>query len=646
MHKYHESCITIHIGECICRLNKLFEKAFANFKLLDDNCLNGIATAPGVTSVGTNENALRLTTQLYEMVNDMTNLEQQKIVQKCIREAARGCCDRAQSVSQQSGSPGGLSDEQSAYESLRVFCSLLKNEADRDIQMEKTMCQKHLLPGVFSGDTRLPALTCSVYTSQIKSRLKECLEQCLPRNGSEKTQDAVDELTEFELMLSAHNLLYTSAGGRLLHVREHFDPFVRQWLSTFKRNLDSARQEQMGGLRGGNEALRASTAWFHQAKAMLNEFERTLTRWPEYATDVEEALAETIGTILQALQKQVQPHIRTIPASSSSVASTGAGQVNKVFRMMSRAGSTAFDGSSNSSSNTGRGNTHSSRSRSIASQSGFDRALPSAATCDATAAESSSPVSRLPADLIGALVALKVIDTEQAELKASLFRFAGSARQSRRHEATASADGDGTSTASTSARNQPGGYENEQNTSSEDGAAAADERSSYLGQHFDARLQPGVRTLYKSCLQEAVSRVSRPVIEDPHTSPRLILRHLGRDRIYHHVKPLESTVASVVRDCASVTCSARATVSLARGFWDKLAGEVLTFITDEMKSKGGGWHKATAAASLLESLKAAVRDAIAESVSDARETDYQDTSNAREASSLLGNNQYSSLHVY
>jgi hypothetical protein len=602
---------------------------------LDESFLSGIASAPGVTSTGLNEGALRLTTQLFEMVNDMTSADSHKAVQKCIRDAARGCCDRAHSVSQQNESPAGSGF--SEYEGLRTFCELLRSEAERDIQVEKQLGSKRLLPGNLSGDARLPALTGAVYASYIKSSLDSNLQRRLPRHNCEHVQDAIDELSQFESVLSTNSLLYTSSGTRISSVREQLDPFVREWLSSFRRKLmDSVRDTQAKGLHGGSEALRAAESWSLNTKQLLNEHERTLTRWPDYAPEAEGALAEAISAILSGLQRQVQPHIKNTKNLSSQSAS---GQVKGMFRMMSRAGSIASDnvGGTNGSSSSRQA----SRSRTRGSAASLEQQSPQSVEQGWT--ESSSPVTRLPSELVGALVALKVIDTEQAALKAALFRFAGTSTAARRHESTSAADAESTGGSRRDVASADLEYDS--TGTAETRGDDADEVM-YLGQHFDAKLQPGVRTLYKTCLQEAVARISRPVISDPHTSPRLILRHLGRDRIHHHVKPLESAVASVVRDCATVTGSARATVALARGFWDKLAGEVLNFVTDEMKNKATGWQKATAAASMLESIRKAVRDAITESVGDARESDYQDTTNAREASSLLGNNPYSSLHVY
>jgi len=181
-------------------------------------------------------------------------------------------------------------------------------------------------------------------------------------------------------------------------------------------------------------------------------------------------LCEVVSAILQGLQDQVQPHL-----------SKYGGGLESLKKLVSK-------GHSKSQNH--------SRSKSKVKTLGSD------ALQGVDGQGGGTSVCKLPPALVGAVVALKVIDTEQYILKDRLLKYAGS-------QEVASDGGDGSTQ----------GMER-------------------IGAHFEATLQHSVRTLYKSCLQEAVFRVSKPMIADPHTSPRLILRQSSGDSIQEHLQPL------------------------------------------------------------------------------------------------------------
>ncbi|KAL9464001.1 hypothetical protein AB3S75_001743 [Citrus x aurantiifolia] len=289
------------LGEIEDQVQQILALLFENYKSLDELSPSGLIDVFGPPT-GLSAPALASAVKLYTLLHDILASESQlkltRYFQAAVKKRSRRHLAETDEyvVSKNEGSlmnPEGLS---TAYQKMKSLILSVRNEICTDIEIHN----QHVLPSFID----LPNLSASIYSVDLCNRLQAFLAACPPSGPSPPVAELVIATADFQQDLSCWNINHVKGG---IEAKELFHSYITHWIYDKRRALlDISKLDKVkwAGVKTQNSTTPYVDEMDDQLKAMLNEYEVIIRRWPEYAVVLENAVADIERAIAEALDKQ------------------------------------------------------------------------------------------------------------------------------------------------------------------------------------------------------------------------------------------------------------------------------------------------------------------------------------------------------
>ncbi|CAI0421981.1 unnamed protein product [Linum tenue] len=288
------------LGEVEDQIQDILALAFENYKSLDELSPSGILDVFS-PATGSPASALAPAVKLYALLHDILSSEAQSKLCRYFQAAARKRSRRHLAETDEfiSNNDMVLADPltfSSSYRKMKSLILSIRNEIYTDIQIHN----QHVLPSFLD----LPNICASIYSMDLSSRLSKFLVACPPPGPSTPVADLVIATADFQMDLSSWNISHIKGG---VDAKELFHFYITIWIQDKRLTLlDMCRPDKVK-LSGGK--TQHSTAPFvdelyERLNEMLNEYEVIVSRWPEYISILDNAIADVEKAIIDALEKQ------------------------------------------------------------------------------------------------------------------------------------------------------------------------------------------------------------------------------------------------------------------------------------------------------------------------------------------------------
>ncbi|KAH9712776.1 hypothetical protein KPL71_020147 [Citrus sinensis] len=294
------------LGEIDDQVQQILALLFENYKSLDELSPSGLIDVFGPPT-GLSAPALASAVKLYTLLHDilasesqlkLTRYFQQMVIQAAVKKRSRRHLAETDEyvVSKNEGTlvnPEGLS---TAYQKMKSLILSVRNEICTDIEIHN---QRVLLSFI-----DLPNLSASIYSVDLCNRLQAFLAACPPSGPSPPVAELVIATADFQRDLSCWNINHVKGG---IEAKELFHSYITHWIYDKRRALlDISKLDKVkwAGVKTQNSTTPYVDEMDDQLKAMLNEYEVIIRRWPEYAVVLENAVADIERAIAEALDKQ------------------------------------------------------------------------------------------------------------------------------------------------------------------------------------------------------------------------------------------------------------------------------------------------------------------------------------------------------
>lgn len=289
------------LGEIEDQVQQILALLFENYKSLDELSPSGLIDVFGPPT-GLSAPALASAVKLYTLLHDILASESQlkltRYFQAAVKKRSRRHLAETDEyvVSKNEGTlmnPEGLS---TAYQKMKSLILSVRNEICTDIEIHN----QHVLPSFID----LPNLSASIYSVDLCNRLQAFLAACPPSGPSPPVAELVIATADFQRDLSCWNINHVKGG---IEAKELFHSYITHWIYDKRRALlDISKLDKVkwAGVKTQNSTTPYVDEMDDQLKAMLNEYEVIIRRWPEYAVVLENAVADIERAIAEALDKQ------------------------------------------------------------------------------------------------------------------------------------------------------------------------------------------------------------------------------------------------------------------------------------------------------------------------------------------------------
>ncbi|KAH9712778.1 hypothetical protein KPL71_020147 [Citrus sinensis] len=296
-------CLALNriLGEIDDQVQQILALLFENYKSLDELSPSGLIDVFGPPT-GLSAPALASAVKLYTLLHDILASESQlkltRYFQAAVKKRSRRHLAETDEyvVSKNEGTlvnPEGLS---TAYQKMKSLILSVRNEICTDIEIHN---QRVLLSFI-----DLPNLSASIYSVDLCNRLQAFLAACPPSGPSPPVAELVIATADFQRDLSCWNINHVKGG---IEAKELFHSYITHWIYDKRRALlDISKLDKVkwAGVKTQNSTTPYVDEMDDQLKAMLNEYEVIIRRWPEYAVVLENAVADIERAIAEALDKQ------------------------------------------------------------------------------------------------------------------------------------------------------------------------------------------------------------------------------------------------------------------------------------------------------------------------------------------------------
>ncbi|KAM1203766.1 hypothetical protein ACFX13_020079 [Malus domestica] len=289
------------LGETKDQIQQTLALAFENYKSLDESSLSGIMEVFR-PATGHAAPALEPAVKLYTLLHDILSPEAQTALCHHFQVAARKRSQRHLAETDEyitSNSDGILLDSLSmatAYQKMKSLCLNIRDEIHTDIEIHN----RHILPSFVD----LPHLSASIYSTDLCSRLRAFLIACPPTGPSSPVGDLVIATADFQRDLSSWNIGHIKAG---VDAKELFHLYIMLWIQNKRGSLLEAcklDKVKWSGVRTQHSTTPFVDEMYDRLKATLSDYEIIISRWPEYACILENAIADVEKAIIESLDKQ------------------------------------------------------------------------------------------------------------------------------------------------------------------------------------------------------------------------------------------------------------------------------------------------------------------------------------------------------
>lgn len=289
------------LGEIEDQVQQILALLFENYKSLDELSPSGLIDVFGPPT-GLSAPSLASAVKLYSLLHDILASESQlkltRYFQAAVKKRSRRHLAETDEyvVSKNEGTlmnPEGLS---TAYQKMKSLILSVRNEICTDIEIHN----QHVLPSFID----LPNLSASIYSVDLCNRLQAFLAACPPSGPSPPVAELVIATADFQWDLSCWNINHVKGG---IEAKELFHSYITHWIYDKRRALlDISKLDKVkwAGVKTQNSTTPYVDEMDDQLKAMLNEYEVIIRRWPEYAVVLENAVADIERAIAEALDKQ------------------------------------------------------------------------------------------------------------------------------------------------------------------------------------------------------------------------------------------------------------------------------------------------------------------------------------------------------
>nr|VDD40303.1 unnamed protein product [Brassica oleracea] len=289
------------LNEIKNQTEQILKLVFENYKSLDESSFSGmndvVSSATGVPAP-----ALAPAVKVYMLLHDILSPKDQsnlcnyfQVGAKKISRMHMGETDEFVTNNNDPNfwDPSSMS---SAYKKMTMVCKNVKNEIYTDIEIHN----QYILPSFLD----LPNLSASIYSTDLRNRLRTFLVACPPSGPSPAVAELVIATVEFQRDLSSWNIGPIQAG---VDAKELFHQYIMIWIQDRRLSLlESCKLDKVQW--GGVGAHRSTTPFVDEMYTRLNEtiqdYQVIISRWPKCIFVLESAIADVEKAIVEALEKQ------------------------------------------------------------------------------------------------------------------------------------------------------------------------------------------------------------------------------------------------------------------------------------------------------------------------------------------------------
>ncbi|VFQ79021.1 unnamed protein product [Cuscuta campestris] len=306
MMKGNSKCTLSHqenriLGEIEDQIEQIFALVFENYKLLDESAPSGLMEifrpATGVAPP-----VLEPAVKLYSLLHDILSPEVQNKLYSHFQAAAKKRSRRHLTETDEyvSGNIEGMSLDavtvSTAYQKMKSLCTNIRNEIFTDIEIHN----QNILPSFID----LPNLSSAIYSAELCSRLRAFLIACPPTGPSPHVTELVIATSDFQRDLASWNIKPVKGG---VDAKELFHLYIMIWIQDRRLALlESCKLDKVkwSGVRTQHSTTPFVDEMYDRLKETLSDYEVIISRWPEYTSFLESAVADVEKAILEALEKQ------------------------------------------------------------------------------------------------------------------------------------------------------------------------------------------------------------------------------------------------------------------------------------------------------------------------------------------------------
>ncbi|CAN7081638.1 unnamed protein product [Brassica oleracea var. botrytis] len=289
------------LNEIKNQTEQILKLVFENYKSLDESSFSGmndvVSSATGVPAP-----ALAPAVKVYMLLHDILSPKDQsnlcnyfQVGAKKISRMHMGETDEFVTNNNDPNfwDPSSMS---SAYKKMTMVCKNVKNEIYTDIEIHN----QYILPSFLD----LPNLSASIYSTDLRNRLRTFLVACPPSGPSPAVAELVIATVEFQRDLSSWNIGPIQAG---VDAKELFHQYIMIWIQDRRLSLlESCKLDKVQW--GGVGAHRSTTPFVDEMYTRLNEtiqdYQVIISSWPKCIFVLESAIADVEKAIVEALEKQ------------------------------------------------------------------------------------------------------------------------------------------------------------------------------------------------------------------------------------------------------------------------------------------------------------------------------------------------------
>ncbi|KAG5407021.1 hypothetical protein IGI04_013140 [Brassica rapa subsp. trilocularis] len=259
------------LNEIKNQTEQILKLVFENYKSLDESSFSGmndvVSSATGVPAP-----ALAPAVKVYMLLHDILSPKDQSNLchyfQVGAKKRSRMHMGETDEFVTNNNDPNfwDPSSMSSAYKKMTMVCKNVKNEIYTDIEIHN----QYILPSFID----LPNLSASIYSTDLRNRLRTFLAAFPPSGPSPGVAELVIATVEFQRDLSSWNIGPIQAGV--------------QW----------------GGVRTQHSTTPFVDEMYTRLNETIQDYQVIISRWPKYIFVLESAIADVEKAIVEALEKQ------------------------------------------------------------------------------------------------------------------------------------------------------------------------------------------------------------------------------------------------------------------------------------------------------------------------------------------------------
>ncbi|KAK3211193.1 hypothetical protein Dsin_015899 [Dipteronia sinensis] len=289
------------LGEVDDQVQHILALVFENYKSLDELLASGLMDVFG-PATGLAPPALAPAVELYNLLHDILSPEAQLKFTRYFQAAVKKRSRRhlAETDEFVSSNNDGTSTNpltlSTAYQKMKSLILSVRNEIYTDIEIHN----QHVLPSFLD----LPNLSACIYNVDLCNRLRGFLVSCPPSGPSPPVAELVIATVDFQRDLCSWNIASVKGG---VDAKELFHSYITRWIQDKRLALlESCKLEKVkwSGVRTKHSTAPFINEMHDRLKEMLNEYEIIIRHWPEYATVLENAVADIERATVETLDKQ------------------------------------------------------------------------------------------------------------------------------------------------------------------------------------------------------------------------------------------------------------------------------------------------------------------------------------------------------